>query len=52
MMLLEHYIYLLSYIIKFEKNKITVCLMVEDKKLLENYKNLWTKIKRLMGIDF
>ena len=27
-------------------------LMVEDKQLLENYKKIWKKIKRLMGIDF
>ena len=27
-------------------------LMVEDKQLLKNYKKIWKKIKRLMGIDF
>ena len=27
-------------------------LMVEDKQLLENYKKIQKKIKRLMGIDF
>ena len=27
-------------------------LMVEDKQLLKNYKRIWKKIKRLMGIDF
>ena len=27
-------------------------LMVEDKKLLENYKKIWKKIKRLMYINF
>ena len=26
--------------------------MVEDKKLLENYKQLWKNINRLMGTDF
>ena len=26
--------------------------MVEDKKLLENYKKLWKNINRLMGTDF
>ena len=36
----------------FEKNKIAMSLMVEDKQLLENYKKIWKKIKRLMGIDF
>ena len=29
-----------------------MALMVEDKRLLENYKKIWEKIKRLMGIDF
>ena len=41
-----------GYINKFEKNKITMALMVEDKQLLENYKKIWKKIKSLMGIDF
>ena len=41
-----------GYINKFEKNKITMSLMVEDKQLLKNYKKIWKKIKRLMGIDF
>ena len=41
-----------GYINKFEKNKITMSLMVENKQLLENYKKIWKKIKRLMGIDF
>ena len=40
-----------GYINKFEKNKI-ISLMVENKQLLENYKKIWKKIKRLMGIDF
>ena len=26
--------------------------MVEDKQLLESYKKIWEKIKKLMGIDF
>ena len=29
-----------GYINKFEKNKITMALMVEDKQLLENYKKI------------
>ena len=29
-----------------------MALMVEDKQLLENYKKIWKKIKRLMGINF
>ena len=41
-----------GYINKFEKNKITMSLMVEDKQLLENYKKIWKKIKRLMGTNF
>ena len=41
-----------GYINKFEKNKIAMALMVEDKQLLENYKKIWKKIKRLMSIDF
>ena len=27
-------------------------VMVEDKQLLENFKKIWKKIKRLMGVDF
>ena len=41
-----------GYINKFEKNEITMTLMVEDKQLLENYKKIWGKVKKLMGIDF
>ena len=29
-----------------------MALMVEDKQVLENYKKIWEKIKRFMGIDF
>ena len=29
-----------------------MALMVEDEQLLENYKKIWKKINRLMGIDF
>ena len=29
-----------------------MALIVEDKKLLEHYKKIWGKIKKLMGIDF
>ena len=28
-----------------------MALMVEDKQVLENYKKIWEKIKKLMGID-
>ena len=41
-----------GYINKFEKNKITMALMVQDKQFLENYKKIWEKIKKLMGTDF
>ena len=41
-----------GYINKFEKNKITMSLMVKDKQLLENYNKIWKKIERLMSIDF
>ena len=34
-----------EYINKSEKNKITMALMVEDKKLLENYKKYGKKLK-------
>ena len=29
-----------------------MALIAEDKQLLENYKKIWEKIKKLMGIDF
>ena len=32
-----------GYINKFEKNKITVSLMVKGKQLLENYNKIWKK---------
>ena len=41
-----------GYINIFEKNKTAMALMVEDKQLLENYKKIWEKIEKLMGIDF
>ena len=41
-----------GYINKFEKNKITMSLMVKDKQLLENYNKIWKKIEELMGIHF
>ena len=34
-----------GYINKFEKNKIAMALMVEDKQLLENHNKIWKKIK-------
>ena len=47
MMLLDHYIYF-----KFDKNKITMSLMIKDIKLLKNYYKIWKKIEKLMKIDF
>ena len=41
-----------GHINKFEKNKITMSLMVKDKQLLENYNEIWKKNERLMNIDF
>ena len=41
-----------SYINKFDKNKITMSLMIKDKQLLKNYNKIWKKIERLMSIDF
>ena len=34
-----------GYINKFDKNKITMFLMVKDKQFLENYKKIWKKLK-------
>ena len=56
MMLLDHYIYLfhkrLDILTNLKKNKTILALMVEDKQHLENYKKIWEKNKRLMGINF
>ena len=38
-----------GYINKFDKNKITMSLMVKDKQLLKNYNKIWKKIERLMS---
>ena len=32
-----------GYINKFEKNKITMSLMVKNKQILKNYKKIWKK---------
>ena len=34
-----------GYINKFEKDKITMSLMVKDEQLLENYNKIWKKLK-------
>ena len=41
-----------GYINKFDKNKITVSLMIKDIQLLKNYSKVWRKIGKLMKIDF
>ena len=41
-----------GYINKFEKNKITMSLMIQDIQLLKNYNKIWKKIEKLMKIDF
>ena len=41
-----------GYINKFEKNKITMSLMVKIKQLLENYNKIWKKIEKLISLDF
>ena len=35
-----------------KKITITIFLKVKDKKLFKNYNKIWTKIEKLMGIDF
>ena len=49
------YLFLLQttgYINKFDKNKITMSLMIKDIQLLKNYNKIWKKIEKLMKIDF
>ena len=40
-----------GYFNKFDKNKITMSLMIKDKQLLKNYNKIWKKIEKLMEID-
>ena len=35
--------FMTGYINKFEKNKITMCLIVKVKQFLENYNKIWKK---------
>ena len=42
----------IAYINKFDKNKITMSLMIKDIQLLKNYDKIWKKIEKLMKIDF
>ena len=37
---------------KFDKNKMTMSLMIKDIQLLKNYNKIWKKIEKLMKIDF
>ena len=41
-----------GYINKFDKNKITMSLMIKDIQLLKNYNKIWKKNEKLMKIDF
>ena len=41
-----------GYINKFDKNKITMSLMIKDIKHLKNYNKIWKKIEKLTEIDF
>ena len=36
----------------FDKNEITMSLMIKDIKLLKNYNKIWKKIEKLMKIYF
>ena len=42
----------IGYINKFDKNKITMCLMIKDIRLLKSYSKIWKKIEKLIKIDF
>ena len=41
-----------GYFNKFDKNKITISLMMKDIQLLKNYNKIWKTIEKLMKIDF
>ena len=41
-----------GYINKFDKNKITMSLMIKDMQLLKSYNKIWKKNEKLMKIDF
>ena len=40
-----------GYINNFDKNKLTMPLMIKDQQLLKNYNKIWKKIEQLMKID-
>ena len=49
------YLFLLEttrYINKFDKNKVTISLMIKDIQLLKSYSKIWKKIEKLVNIDF
>ena len=41
-----------GYVNKFDKNKITMSLMIKDIQLFKKYIKTWKKIEKLMKIDF
>ena len=41
-----------GYINKFDKNKITMSVMIKDIQLLKIYNKIWKKIEKIMKIDF
>ena len=41
-----------GYINIFDKNKITMSLMIKDIQLLKSYNKVWEKTEKLMKIDF
>ena len=41
-----------GYINKFDKNKITMSLMIKDIQLFKKYNRIWKKNQKLMKIDF
>ena len=41
-----------GYINKFDKNEITMSLMIKYIQLLKNYNKIWKKNEKLMKIDF
>ena len=53
--LIKIYLFILqttSYINKFDKNKITMSLVIKDIQLLKNYNKIWKKIEKSMKRDF
>ena len=36
-----------GYINKFDKNKVTMSIMIEDIQILKNYNKIWKKMKNL-----